>query len=53
MDKGYRQKCFDSVFLSHKWGDSTNSGVNYKRRYSKTKLQNGLIKVDSKGNEVK
>lgn len=53
MDKNYSKLCFEDVFLSHKWGDSSNSGKNYQRRYSKTKLQKGLIKVDGKGNEVK
>ncbi len=25
------------VFTSHKWGNSANAGVNYKRPYSKTR----------------
>lgn len=59
MDKEYRKLCFEHVFLNQKWGDSTNSGRksksggNYERRYSKTKKDKGLIKVDSQGRQVK
>lgn len=32
-----RKADFESVFLSHRWGDPTNAGVNYKRKKKKTK----------------
>lgn len=30
------QQAFHNIFLSHKWGNSANAGVNYKRPYSST-----------------
>lgn len=57
MNAEQRKSIFESVFFSHRWGDASNSGKgkngNYVRRYSKTKKDKGLIKVDAKGNEVK
>ncbi len=36
-DKEYSKACYDDVFFSHKWGNSKNSGTDYKRAYSKTR----------------
>lgn len=30
------KQAYEHVFLNQCWGDKTNSGVNYKRKYSKT-----------------
>lgn len=57
MDKNWGKTCFSHIFLEQKWGNSSNSGKgkngSYKRRYSKTKKDKGLIKVDNQGNLVK
>lgn len=34
-----QKQAFESVFLSHRWGNSTNSGKNYVRPYNKTHKQ--------------
>lgn len=33
------KKEFESVFLSHAWGNKANAGKSYKRPYSKTAKQ--------------
>lgn len=38
-DKEYSKACFEDVFMSHKWGNPKNSGVDYKRAYNKTRKQ--------------
>lgn len=40
------EKEFIEVFCTHKWGNSANSGKDYKRPYSKTKRNK---KEDVKG----
>jgi len=41
--KKQREKDFQEVFLSHRWGNASNSGKgkggNYKRPYNKTKRE--------------
>lgn len=46
MDKKQRRSIFESVFFSHRWGNSENSGKAYKRPYNKTKVAKGLINKD-------
>jgi len=41
MNEQQRKAAFEQVFLSHKWGDSVNSGKDYKRPYNKTEKKRG------------